>query len=78
MDRALCMRDRGLWVVNASGLVKADFFGKSDPYAKVFWDGREIGTTAVRHKTLNPVWFTEPTPSRRTKATGGAAAQEEE
>lgn len=35
MDRELCMRDRGLWVVNASGLVKADFFGKSDPYAKV-------------------------------------------
>ncbi|CAN0018446.1 unnamed protein product [Ectocarpus sp. 6 AP-2014] len=78
MDRELCMRDRGLWVVNASGLVKADFFGKSDPYAKVFWDGREIGATAVRHKTLNPVWFTEPAPIRQRKATGGAAAQEED
>ncbi|CAM9115968.1 unnamed protein product [Ectocarpus sp. 13 AM-2016] len=78
MDRELCIRDRGLWVVNACGLVKADFFGKSDPYAKVFWDGREIGATAVRHKTLNPVWFTKPTPSRQTKGTGGAAVREED
>lgn len=28
-------------------------------FTKVFWDGREIGKTAVRRKTLNPVWFTE-------------------
>lgn len=35
VHRSLCSRDRGLWVVDASGLVKADFFGKSDPYAKV-------------------------------------------
>lgn len=35
VHRSLCSRDRGLWVVDASGLIKADFFGKSDPYAKV-------------------------------------------
>lgn len=26
---------------------------------QVFWDGREIGTTVVRRKTLNPVWVVE-------------------
>lgn len=26
---------------------------------KVFWDGREIGTTVVRRKTLNPVWASD-------------------
>ncbi len=35
VHRSLCSRDRGLWVVDASGLKQADFFGKSDPYAKV-------------------------------------------
>lgn len=35
MQRLVCYRDRGLWVVNASGLHKLDFLGKSDPYAKV-------------------------------------------
>lgn len=25
----------------------------------MFWDGREIGKTSVRRKTLNPVWFAE-------------------
>lgn len=26
---------------------------------QVFWDGREIGTTVVRRKTLNPIWVDE-------------------
>ena len=42
VQRALCSRDRALWVVNASGLCKADFFGKSDPYAKVCVKRRNI------------------------------------
>ncbi|CAM9137499.1 unnamed protein product [Scytosiphon promiscuus] len=77
VHRTLCSRDRGLWVVGASGLVRADFFGKSDPYAKVFWDGREIGTTAIRHNTLNPAWFAEPAAGERPRAAGGAAPEEE-
>lgn len=45
VHRTLCSRDRGLWVVNASGLVRADFFGKSDPYAKVNHTSLEIPRT---------------------------------
>jgi hypothetical protein len=30
--------------------------GKSDPYAKVFLNGREVGKTQTIKKTLNPVW----------------------
>lgn len=33
---------------------------------QVFWDGREIGTTVVRRKTLNPVWFAGPTGKKQT------------
>lgn len=41
--------------------------------SQVFWDGREIGTTVVRRKTLNPVWFAGPT----GKKPPAAALQEE-
>lgn len=27
--------------------------------AQVFWDGREVGTTAICKNSLNPVWFNE-------------------
>ena len=33
----------------------------------MFWDGREVGTTAVCHKTLNPVWFDGPADSKKPK-----------
>lgn len=47
-------------------------------FVQVFWDGREIGTTTVRHKTLNPVWFKEPAAGKRPKEAGGAMPQAEE
>ncbi len=42
----------------------------------MLWDGREVGTTAVCRKTLNPVWFAGP--ARSTKPKGGPPAAEEE
>ena len=44
--------------------------------AKVFWDGREIGTTAVRRGTLNPVWFSEN--DARAKAAGSGDSGQRE
>lgn len=45
---------------------------------QVFWDGREIGTTAVRRKTLNPVWFSGPAGGKppQTGAAGSPVVQE--
>lgn len=43
----------------------------------MFWDGRQIGSTVVRRKTLNPVWVSEPgkgassTVSRAEKTAAG-------
>jgi hypothetical protein len=42
---------------SASGLRKADgIFGKSDPYVKVKFNGKDIGKSKVIKKTLDPVW----------------------
>lgn len=46
---------------------------------QVFWDGREIGTTAVRRKTLNPVWFAEPAiKGKQKKAAADATKPQDE
>ncbi|EJK45865.1 hypothetical protein THAOC_35499, partial [Thalassiosira oceanica] len=52
-----------LTVHSASGLVAKDrnMFGKktsSDPYAKVYFGDKAVGKTAVKKKTLEPVWET--------------------
>ena len=50
-------------VESASGIVKADMFGKSDPYCEVFLadgvDENLVAVTNVAKKTLNPVWGEE-------------------
>ena len=43
-------------VVSASGLKKADTFGKSDPYCVVFSGEARVGKTTVQKKTLDPEW----------------------
>ncbi|CAM9268105.1 unnamed protein product, partial [Discosporangium mesarthrocarpum] len=43
-------------VMGATGLPKADRWGKSDPYVVVIAQGREAGRTRVVSKTLDPVW----------------------
>ena len=40
----------------ARGLAKADTFGKSDPFARVLLDDKEVGKTEVVKKTLDPDW----------------------
>ena len=42
--------------ISASGLKKADRFGKSDPYVKVSVNGVAIGSSKTIKKTLNPEW----------------------
>ena len=49
-----------LHVVDALNLRAADIFGKSDPYAVVIWDGKELGRTKVVEQDLNPVWGDSP------------------
>lgn len=45
----------------------------------MFWDGREIGTTAVCRKTLSPVWFAGPGAGNKQpkNLAGSPVAQEE-
>jgi Ca2+-dependent lipid-binding protein len=48
-----------LQVHRAEGLVKADLFGKSDPFCIIRWGGKEAARTKVIQKTLDPVWDSE-------------------
>ncbi|CAM9146787.1 unnamed protein product [Chrysoparadoxa australica] len=57
LGEAMAQRECGLWVPSASGLMKADLFGKADPYTVVYWDGEEIGRTKVKKNTLDPRWI---------------------
>ncbi|CAE7486903.1 Rasa4, partial [Symbiodinium microadriaticum] len=50
------MKDVEFSVLAASGLGKADKFGKSDPFCVVKWNGVEIGKSEVVKKSLDPVW----------------------
>lgn len=47
-------------MLSAEGLAKADVFGKSDPFAVVLLNRREVGRTRTLFKTLDPCWV-EPT-----------------
>ena len=49
--------DSGLLLTIPSGhhLGRADTFGQSDPFCKVFWLGCEIGKTGVCDNTCDPV-----------------------
>ena len=56
VKKELLNRHLILHVVDALNLRAADVFGKSDPYAVVVWDGKELGRTGVIEQDLNPVW----------------------
>jgi hypothetical protein len=45
-----------LIIHSARDLANADLLGKSDPFVRVFWNGRCIGITATIDDTLDPVW----------------------
>lgn len=45
-----------LYVISAKGLANADVFGKSDPFVKIWFNGRKLGFTRVISDTLDPVW----------------------
>ena len=49
-------RRRCIEIVSASGLRKADRYGKSDPYAKVWFNNNWVGQTDPVFKTLEPKW----------------------
>ena len=53
-------KTRRLLVVHgATGIADADGLGASDPYAKVWWNGRELGQTDTVFETLDPTWDAE-------------------
>eukprot|EP00618_Florenciella_parvula_P036420 CAMPEP_0119519694 /NCGR_PEP_ID=MMETSP1344-20130328/35914_1 /TAXON_ID=236787 /ORGANISM="Florenciella parvula, Strain CCMP2471" /LENGTH=332 /DNA_ID=CAMNT_0007557495 /DNA_START=21 /DNA_END=1015 /DNA_ORIENTATION=+ len=43
-------------ILSACDLAKADFFGWSDPFCIVYWDGKKLGQSDVQAATLNPRW----------------------
>ncbi|TDH71816.1 hypothetical protein CCR75_001752 [Bremia lactucae] len=45
-----------LKVIRAESLVSADANGKSDPFVRVFYDGKELATSPRVKKSLNPRW----------------------
>ena len=47
---------RQIVIESAEYLASTDLLGKSDPYAKVFLNGEELGQTAVVEDSLDPVW----------------------
>jgi len=46
-------------VIKATGLPKVDFFGKSDPFCVIHWNGSVIGQTRILHSTCDPEWEDE-------------------
>lgn len=57
-------------ILSASGLVKTDMIGSSDPYAVVLLNGNEIGRTRTQFNTRNPVW-SEPKETFPVDMAGG-------
>ena len=50
-------------VLAARDLAAADMGSKSDPYVKIYWQRKFVGTTQTMHDVLDPVWPLEtPTP----------------
>lgn len=45
-----------LKIVRAENLPASDATGRSDPFVKVFYDGKEVGATPRVKRTLNPRW----------------------
>jgi Ca2+-binding EF-hand superfamily protein len=43
----------------ANNLAKADIFGDSDPYCKIFWNNEQIAKTIVVDNCLTPCWDKE-------------------
>ncbi len=55
------MKEFEITVLAAQGLVKANTFGKSDPFCLLKLDGVDIGKTSVITETLDPVWEEDQT-----------------
>ena len=53
-------REIEFYVTAARDIGKADSFGKSDPYCKLYWNGKSIGRTRTCPNTLNPLWDDDP------------------
>lgn len=58
-----------LTILSATGLIKADIIGSSDPYAVVLVKGREVGRTRTLFRTRDPVW-SEPKETFPLRVTG--------
>lgn len=43
-------------IASACNLAKADMFGKSDPFCRLYWQGELIYSTSVIRENLNPSW----------------------
>lgn len=43
-------------VIRAENLPASDLGGKSDPFVRIVYDGREVGVTARVKRNLNPRW----------------------
>eukprot|EP00644_Phytophthora_capsici_P000435 jgi/Phyca11/13733/fgenesh1_pg.PHYCAscaffold_4_\ len=50
-----------LKIIRAEALAAADLNGKSDPYVKVFYDGKEVASSPRVKRSLNPRWDFEVT-----------------
>lgn len=48
-----------LTVHAAKGLANADTFGKSDPFVRIWWNGRFVGMTSTIDDSLDPIWNEE-------------------
>ena len=45
-----------LQIVRGTGLLKADYFGLSDPYCVVYFNDKEVGRTPIVPDNLDPEW----------------------
>lgn len=57
-------------ILSGENLLKADFFGASDPFAVIRFGGVKIGRTATISDTLNPVWKNESFDIHFPRSTG--------
>lgn len=70
------MKEIEITVLAAQGLVKANMFGKSDPFCLLKLDGVDIGKTSVITETLDPVWEEDQTFIFRAYSSLGSSEQE--